>query len=456
MTSESDEHSSLVFDFGTGEPNIVDLNQDYDDDSDGTLLGDEFEDRFVNPTPDIVFVRTERSNWLFDNDVQRLDTYSLDGRTYKPGKTVELLDGDFLRITAIVPDYTTKSVSLKGIKFRRNKELGGFMEFKMNEVTMLLEYDENDPRDVYHQSVKNAHLGEVVKIRKLVKTNQPFPAFSFREADPHFRQQGKHYVLENGQLVCRTRQLIVSKNNGYLQVLRDNEADEGYAMDDKDLRYRFRGDTKKGGACNKWLEGEKSFDRNERARCGNIDLLQFHRRMAFDNDEDKPRYSFADAFCGAGGASRGAKAAGLRVDWGFDYDLAAIKSYHMNFYGTRCEQVAVHEFVTVLTEDYKVDILHLSPPCQPFSPMHTRPGKNDELNQATFLAITELITKVKPRIVTLEETFGLTQQVDALPWFTAMIQMFTRLGFSVRWSVFNLCDFGLPGPRKRLIIFASW
>lgn len=88
--------------------------------------------------------------------------------------------------------------------------------------------------------------------------------------------------------------------------------------------------------------------------------------------------------------------------------------------------------------------------------MHTRPGQNDELNQATFSAVTELINKVKPRIVTLEETFGLTRQVDTLPWFTAMIQMFTKLGFSVRWKVFNLCDFGLPQPRKRLIIFASW
>jgi len=456
MASEYDDNSSLLFDFGTGEPNVVNLDEDYDDDSDGTLLGDEFEERFVNPTPDTVFVRAVPSNIDagFANDLQRLDACSFDGKTYKPGKTVELLDGDFLRISAIIPDHATQLVSFEGIKFRRNKNLGGLLEFKMNEVTMLLVFDENDPRDVYHQSIKAVPLSDVLRIRKLVVTNQLFPTFSFRQVDPNYRSQGRDYIMEYGQLVCRTRQVLVSKNEGYLQVHKDNEADEGYAIDDKEKRCDFRGETIKGGACKEWLTGEESFDRNERARCGNIDPL--HHHLPLDTDLHKHRYSFVDVFCGGGGASRGAKAAGFRVDLGCDYDPAAIDTYRRNFYGTRCEAVAVHEFVIALIEDFKVDVLHLSPPCQPFSPIHTRPGRNDELNQATFLAITELINKFKPRIVTLEETFGLTRQVDNMPWFTAMIQMFTKLGFSVRWKVFNLCDFGLPQPRKRLIIFASW
>lgn len=170
----------------------------------------------------------------------------------------------------------------------------------------------------------------------------------------------------------------------------------------------------------------------------------------------KRRYTIGDGFCGAGGVSMGAKGAGLRVDWGFDYDPAAIDSYKRNFYGTRCEATAAHEFVTVLKDNFKVDILHLSPPCQPFSPIHVWQGQNDEMNEATFLAVGDIVQKVKPRIVTLEETFGLTRTADVLPWFRNMIEMFTKVGFSVRWKVFNLADFGLPQPRKRLFIFASW
>jgi hypothetical protein len=75
MASEHDDNSSLLFDFGTGEPNIVDLDLDYNDDSDGTLLGDDFEDRFVNPTPEIIFTRIAPSAGFLD-DIQRLDTWS--------------------------------------------------------------------------------------------------------------------------------------------------------------------------------------------------------------------------------------------------------------------------------------------------------------------------------------------------------------------------------------------
>ncbi|KAL2038236.1 hypothetical protein N7G274_008885 [Stereocaulon virgatum] len=168
------------------------------------------------------------------------------------------------------------------------------------------------------------------------------------------------------------------------------------------------------------------------------------------------RYTFGDGFCGAGGVFMGAKGTGFRVKWGFDFDPAAIDSYRRNFYKTRCEAIAAHEFVTVLADDFKVDVLHLSPPCQPFSPIHVREGRNDEMNEATFLAVGDIVKNFKPRMVTLEETFGLTSKVDKMPWFTNMIAMFTKLGFSVRWKVFSLADFGLPGARKRLFVFGSW
>lgn len=460
MASDRNEIDSLLFEFGFGEANVVNLNEDYEDGSDGTLLGDEFEERFVRPTPDVIFVRETRTNEPHHDNGQDgkeiLESYSSGGHTFKSGKTVELGDGDFLRISAVIHELLTDVISFQGLLFRRNRELRGLLPLKMNEVTMLLSFDEHDPRDLYHQSLVIVSLDEVVRLRELVLANLPFPGHSFREIDPTWQRQGQDFVVNHGRLVCRTQQLLVSKNEGSIQVLRFNDIDKGYGQEDERLRHRFRGETKKGGACKHWLEGERSFDRNERARCGGIDLLQFHRQIRLNSDQDKPRYSFADGFCGAGGASRGAKETGLRVEWGFDYDPAAIDSYKRNFYGTRCEQIPVHEFVTILTENFKVDILHLSPPCQPFSLAHAKPGKNDELNQATFLAIEEVLVKIKPRIVTLEETFGLTAKVDALPWFGAMVQMFTKLGFSIRWKVFNLCDFGLPQPRKRLFIFASW
>ncbi len=466
MATNRDDASSILFNFENGASNVVNLDDNYDDDSDGTLLGDEFEDRFIRPT--LEFVRTQPVQPTSNENVKRLDSLSVSGRTYRPGKTVELVDGDFLRITAIMTHQTSHPPSLKGIRFRRNKFLDGMLEFKRNEVTMLLEYDENDPRDVYHQSIKTVELFEILKLRELVKTNQPFPRASFRESDPNWRSQGDDYIVENGRIVCRTKRVIISKNEGWIQFLKEAEADSGFGMSATVLRFEFRGDTILGGQCQQWLRGEVAFDEADRKNSRGIDLLHFHRRTAQLQNEStmlihedwvphhQQRYSFGDAFCGAGGISRGAKAAGLRIDWGFDFDPASIESYRRNFHETRCEAIAAHEFVTVIGEDFQVDILHLSPPCKTFSPFHVHPGQNDELNDATFFAIEELLKKVKPRIVTLEETFGLTRMDKNQPWFRAMIQVFTKLGFSVRWKVFNLEDFGLPQPRKRLFVFASW
>lgn len=193
-----------------------------------------------------------------------------------------------------------------------------------------------------------------------------------------------------------------------------------------------------------------------------MDLQPILGEQAFDNNvidltvRPKQQYAFGDGYCCAGGASRGAKAARLSIVWGFDNNEAALKSYALNFSGAYCYCVDAYDLIKTLMDDFKVDVLHISPPCKTYSPAHTRPGRNDEVNEATFLATEELIKRIKPRIVTLEETFGLTRTLDNQLWFKALLRMFSRLGFSCRWKVFDLCDYGLPQPRKRLILVASW
>ena len=151
---------------------------------------------------------------------------------------------------------------------------------------MLLKFDESDPRDILAQSVEIVELKEVVKVRELIKTNRPFPAMSFRESDPTVMRQSRErskeqinaYVMAHGRLVCRWKQLLVNKNEGYLERLRFEEADEGYGAEDTQLRYDFRGETEKGGSCPDWLDGEKDFDQRARLNSKNLDLLHFHRR----------------------------------------------------------------------------------------------------------------------------------------------------------------------------------
>ncbi|QSZ36683.1 hypothetical protein DSL72_006564 [Monilinia vaccinii-corymbosi] len=174
-------------------------------------------------------------------------------------------------------------------------------------------------------------------------------------------------------------------------------------------------------------------------------------------------FTYGDAFCGAGGTTRGAAMAGLRVKWGFDFDHQACKTWRLNFPHATCYEMSSERFVALATpspyssripDDVKVDILHLSPPCQYFSPAHTIEGKNDEMNTASLFAVAAVIKVAKPRVVTLEQTFGILYP-RFRGYFHSLICMFTSCGFSLRWAIVPLAQWGLPQRRFRLIIIAS-
>lgn len=231
-------------------PNVINLDNDSGNESDDTLLGDEDTARVV---PQVSESRPKRrqakaqtasfrqlqtyrlngrtvrlgrtfqdecGNFLrvtsikqhptgdiaiesFRDDHRTLQTHSYNGRTLKPGKTVEMADGSFLRIKIILEDRRTGEIFLRGFRFERNKSMNGSLEFKLNEVTMITKYNPKDARCVTEQSIETVELASVVKIRELVRTNQQFPALSFRETEPGRPRLSKKYIKDHCRLVCR-------------------------------------------------------------------------------------------------------------------------------------------------------------------------------------------------------------------------------------------------------------
>lgn len=170
-------------------------------------------------------------------------------------------------------------------------------------------------------------------------------------------------------------------------------------------------------------------------------------------------FTYGDAFCGAGGTTRGAVMAGLRVKWGFDFDQHACTTWRLNFPGATCYEMSSERLVSLATPspcssdipiDVKVDILHLSPPCQYFSPAHTIEGKNDEMNTASLFAVAAVIKVAKPRVVTLEQTFGILYP-RFRGYFSSLICMFTSCGFSLRWAIVPLAQWVSSSCFPRLV-----
>lgn len=169
----------------------------------------------------------------------------------------------------------------------------------------------------------------------------------------------------------------------------------------------------------------------------------------------KRQYTFGDSFCGAGGMSRAAHQLDLNIKYAFDCNKHACNTYTLNFPGADLHCLWAHDFVQQKA-DFKVDIAHLSPPCQFFSDAHTVAGKDDEMNTASLFAVGELLKKSKPRVVTLEQTFGILLRARHQGYLNALVQVFTSAGFSTRWRLLHCADYGLPQMRLRTFMIASW
>lgn len=168
-------------------------------------------------------------------------------------------------------------------------------------------------------------------------------------------------------------------------------------------------------------------------------------------------YTYGDAFCGAGGATRGAFMAGLKPIWGFDFDTSACLSWQMNFPDAAIYEMAANTVCDAEKRkkiSLQCDVLHMSPPCQFFSPAHTVPGINDEMNSAALMACDEVLKRAKPRVVTLEQTFGICQPAHIL-YFNTLVNMFTRNGYSINYKIVNFEEWGLAQKRQRLIVIGA-
>ncbi|KAM3511798.1 hypothetical protein MY11210_004553 [Beauveria gryllotalpidicola] len=267
----------------------------------------------------------------------------------------------------------------------------------------------------------------VIRWRTLIITNAPFPAHAVninRYARSRSLEQKRIAAEKSAHIVCRWSMTITysitatnrsKAEEELLEHLRsDDLLDAKYRVSDDQVSKLWRGPRQRGGGWKTTPESPKSLD-TPISRCPG------------------QAYTLFDSFSGAGGVSRGAQDAGFKVRYAIDKE---------------------REKYTDKKQRKPVDILHLSPPCQVWSPAHTHDGPNDAANTEALYTCRSLITQTRPRIITLEQTFGITH-AKHINHFWALIRDFTDLGYSVRWSVIRLCTWGSPQDRKRLIMIAS-
>jgi DNA (cytosine-5)-methyltransferase 1 len=361
------------------------------------------------------------------------------GKLYRPGKSVELRDGTFLRIVSIVE--VGDKVLLRGSHFKKCSSMDGLAPPMTNELCWVVDISTDEAARGVTTMITETPLSEVKGFRIIRLTNYRYPEMSHKTVGLSTRPS-------EALLFCRLKHIKIWQA-GRKQTVEEAivsltfaETDRGYGIEPKRLRENWRGVTIRGGSFE--APGQEQ---------PVIDITSDRTSISTPSTVNRRQYTFGDGFCGAGGVSCGAKQAGLRVSWGFDKSEPAMNSYRRNNHDAMCETSDIADFLTNPPENIMVDIIHCSPPCQTFSPAKTVAGPNDDANEACIFSVRQVTERGKPRIFTMEETSGLQDRHKA--FLNATIHTFVDLGYSVRWKLVDCAAYGVPQKRKRLVVMAS-
>lgn len=173
------------------------------------------------------------------------------------------------------------------------------------------------------------------------------------------------------------------------------------------------------------------------------------------------RLKVASLFCGCGGMDLG-------LLGGFDYlnqnypelDFEIVKAIDNDPY---CTQIYNHNFkhscevMDVRSLDIsklpEFDVLIGGFPCQSFSISAQNPprlGYKDERGML-FFEMVKILKEKKPRFLIAENVKGLLSANKGKA-FPMIIQEFERVGYHIKFKLFNASEFGVPQKRERIII----
>ncbi len=374
-------------------------------------------------------------------------TVNVQGLNLRRGLTVELQNGSFMWIDSL-KNNIGGPITVRGYKLAKDGYCGAKLPSgRLNELVWINEIDEEGHQVGLESVLHEAQVSEVKRVRDVVYTNCPWPMFSFYEEVEGTKKTrtatNNAAESEHAKLYCRWKFVQVNSklktdDEACLTLLSLEEAIDRAGVEPSLLRKAWRGDQGPipgGSSTMPALEVET-------------------KRMTA-----RPSYTLGDCFCGAGGISRGAIQAGLKVAWGFDADAEAIKAHADNFaeYGAKSLELTDSAIIDLIKKNpskFRVDIAHYSPPCQPFSSAnHNKNVERDFLNQKALFSLHDLTQLLKPRIATIEETAGLMHRHGE--WFNALVHIFTNLGYSIRWKIVRCNAHGIPQNRVRLLLMAA-
>jgi DNA (cytosine-5)-methyltransferase 1 len=151
-----------------------------------------------------------------------------------------------------------------------------------------------------------------------------------------------------------------------------------------------------------------------------------------------------ELFAGAGFFSRAFQHAGFQITRAVEIDPVAARTYAANV-GNHVEVGDVSK----INPDGYCEALIAGPPCQGFSTLNLRRGK-DPRNMLS-LQVIRWVVALQPAVVVVENVQAF---LSSAVWAT-LDHRLKKLGYQVTTFVFDAVDFGAPQLRRRSFTFAS-
>jgi len=161
-----------------------------------------------------------------------------------------------------------------------------------------------------------------------------------------------------------------------------------------------------------------------------------------------------DLFCGAGGLSKGFEWAGYNIIAANDNYKYACETYRNNHTHTKLiegdiTQKNVKNELLEALEGKDVDIIIGGPPCQGFS--HAGKRLIDDPRNFLFREFVEIVKKVKPKVVVLENVEGILT-MNGGKSFESIKDSFRELGYKLEGRKLHAVRYGVPQKRKRVVM----
>lgn len=162
-----------------------------------------------------------------------------------------------------------------------------------------------------------------------------------------------------------------------------------------------------------------------------------------------------DLFCGAGGSSAGAAAAGVSIAGGIDVWERAVQTFRLNFpqaqtWASRLEELDPRKVAAVLG---RIDLVLASPECtnHTFAKGNRRKGDGPERSRQTAFQVPRFVAALRPRWFVVENVVSMRRWDAYQSWREDLAE----LGYQVSEEVLDAQEFGVAHSRRRLFVLGD-